>query len=86
MYHFHLHADDGARILINGVEVVDLDTHSYVDAWEAEGSIGLQQGLHRVDIYYYQDTRRTRLEVKSRKGDESQFKNITPESWRVPSH
>ena len=86
VYHFHLHADDGARIHVNGEEVVDLDTHSYVDAWEAEGSIGLQQGLHRVDIYYYQDTRRTRLEVKSRKGDESQFKNITPDSWRVPSH
>ncbi len=85
VYHFHLHADDGARILINGSEVVDLDTHSYVDAWEAEGSVGLQKGLHRVDIFYYQDARRTRLEVKTRKGDEAQFHHISPESWRVPS-
>ncbi|MCH2036060.1 MAG: PA14 domain-containing protein [Puniceicoccaceae bacterium] len=85
VYHFRLLADDGARILINGVEVVDLDTHSYVDAWEAEGSIGLQQGLHRVEIFYYQDSRRTRLSVQSRKGNEAQFNYFSPESWRVPS-
>ena len=32
-YHFHLHADDGARIADDG-QVRDLDTHSYVDAWK----------------------------------------------------
>ena len=84
VYHFHLQADDGARIVIDGEVVVDLDTHSYVDAWEAEGSIGLKQGLHRVDIFYYQEAHRTRLTVKSRKGDESEYQFINPESWRQP--
>ena len=84
VYHFHLHADDGARIMIEGKVVVDLDTHSYVDAWEAEGSVGLKQGQHRVDIYYYQDANRTRLTVKSRKGDEPEYQYISPESWQVP--
>ena len=86
VYHFHLHADDGARMVIDGEVVVDLDTHSYVDAWEAEGSIGLKQGMHRVDIYYYQDARRTRLTVKSRKGDAPEYQYISPESWQVPVH
>ena len=85
VYHFHLHADDGARIVIDGQTVVDLDTHSYVDAWEAEGSIGLQEGLHRVDLFYYQDGFRTRLTVKSRKGDEASYEYITPESWQMPT-
>ena len=85
VYHFHLHADDGASIVIDGQAVVDLNTHSYVDAWEAEGSIGLQQGLHQVDIFYYQDARRTRLTVKSRKGDDAEYQYITPDSWQVPA-
>ncbi len=84
VYHFHLHADDGARIVIDGQVLVDLDTHSYVDAWEAEGSVGLKQGLHRVDLYYYQDGHRTRLTVKSKKGDEPEYQFISPESWRRP--
>ena len=84
VYHFHLHADDGARIVIDGQVLVDLDTHSYVDAWEAEGSVGLQKGLHRMDLYYYQDSHRTRLTVKSKKGDEPEYQFISPESWRRP--
>ena len=84
VYHFHLHADDGARIVIDGQVLVDLDTHSYVDAWEAEGSVGLKQGLHRMDLYYYQDSHRTRLTLKSKKGDEPEYQFISPESWRRP--
>jgi hypothetical protein len=85
VYHFHLHADDGARLLIDGEEVVDLNTHSHLDAWEAEGSIGLKKGLHQVDIFYYQDARRTRLTLKSRKGNETQYQYISPNSWKKPS-
>ncbi|MBC8434861.1 MAG: chitobiase/beta-hexosaminidase C-terminal domain-containing protein [Verrucomicrobia bacterium] len=83
VYHFHLHADDGARLVIDGQTVVDLNTHSYVDAWEAEGSVGLQEGLHRVDLFYYQDRHRTRLTVKSRKGNEASYEYISPESWQI---
>ena len=85
VYHFHLQSDDGARLVIDGQVVINLDTHSYLDPWEAEGSIGLKQGLHQVDLYYYQDRRRARLTVKSRKGNEPQYQDIPADSWRMPA-
>ena len=81
VYHFYLHADDGARVVIDGRVVIDLDSHSYMDAWEASGSIGLKQGLHRVEVFYYQDKHRTRLNLKSRKGDEPEYKSISSQDW-----
>lgn len=85
VYHFHLASDDGARLLIDGEQVIDLNTHSYVDAWEAEGSIGLKAGLHRVEIFYYQDAQRRKLQLKSKKGNEPEHQYIDSNSWSRPA-
>ena len=83
VYHFKLFADDGARLLIDGDRVIELNTFSYVDPWEGEGSIGLQSGKHRVDLFYYQGENRNKLALRSRKGDEAGFMDIPPEQWSV---
>jgi len=78
VYRFHILGDDGARLVIDGKTVVNLDTHCVVDPWEDEGSIGLAAGLHRVDLYYYQDNNRRKLLLKWRTGDQ-------PIRGRVPA-
>ena len=83
MYHFKLFADDGARLLVDGEQVIELNTFSYVDPWEGEGSIGLQSGKHRVDLFYYQQKNRNKLVLRSRKGDEPEYKDISPERWSL---
>ena len=83
VYHFKLSADDGARLLVDGEQVIELNTFSYVDPWEGEGSIGLQSGKHRVDLFYYQQKNRNKLVLRSRKGDETEYKDILPERWNL---
>ncbi|MHC5056940.1 MAG: PA14 domain-containing protein [Planctomycetota bacterium] len=81
VYNFHIRGDDGARLVVDGERVVELDTHCVKDPWESEGDIGLRKGHHRVDVYYYQDNNRRKLLIKSRPGDEAVRKFPPADSW-----
>jgi hexosaminidase len=83
VYNFRILSDDGARLIIDGETVVDLNTHSGVDPWESEVSMGLKAGLHPVRILYYQDARRTRLQISAKPGDAHQRTPISPRNWRT---
>jgi hypothetical protein len=81
VYNFHIRGDDGARLVVDGERVVELNTHCVKDPWESEGDIGLRKGHHRVDVYYYQDNNRRRLDIKSRPGDEAIRKSLPADGW-----
>jgi hypothetical protein len=81
IYNFHIRGDDGARLVIDGRRVVELNSHCVVDAWESEGNIGLRKGLHRVDLYYYQDNNRRKLILKYRPGDQAIRKHVPAGDW-----
>ncbi|SDG39960.1 PA14 domain-containing protein [Psychroflexus sediminis] len=53
-YTFFTNSDDGSKLFIDGIEVVDNDgLHS---AAEASGSISLTAGLHAIEILYFENT------------------------------
>ncbi|WP_019036975.1 PA14 domain-containing protein [Psychroflexus tropicus] len=60
-YTFFTNSDDGSKLFIDGVEVVDNDgLHS---ATEVSGSIALTEGLHFIEILYFENTGDDLLEV-----------------------
>ncbi|NBC59001.1 MAG: hypothetical protein GVY05_12050, partial [Bacteroidetes bacterium] len=60
-YTFFTNSDDGSKLFIDGVEVVDNDgLHS---ATEVSGTIVLTTGLHSIEILYFENTADDLLEV-----------------------
>lgn len=52
LYTFHLTSDDGARLRVDNVLVVDHDGQH--GAWEKQGQIALRAGLHAMDLTFFQ--------------------------------
>lgn len=54
LYDFRLASDDGAKLFINGEEVVDNDgLHGFRNR---DGDIALEPGVHEVEILYFENT------------------------------
>lgn len=61
VYKFHIYSDDGARLFIDGQEVIDNDgSHS---AGEATGKIALEKGFHEIRVIYFEDYMGQALEI-----------------------
>lgn len=61
VYKFHIYSDDGARLFIDGQEVIDNDgSHS---AGEATGKVALEKGLHEIRVIYFEDYMGQALEI-----------------------
>lgn len=61
VYKFHIYSDDGARLFIDGQEVIDNDgSHS---AGEATGKIALEKGFHEICVIYFEDYMGQALEI-----------------------
>jgi hypothetical protein len=62
IYRFFTNSDDGSKLFIGGVEVVDNDgVHGPRDAW---GSIGLAAGWHRIQVAFFERGSGEQLEVR----------------------
>ncbi len=60
-YTFYLKSDDGSKLYIGNTEVVDNDgKHA---KREESGTIGLQQGMHQIEVTYFDHTGGEILEV-----------------------
>jgi alpha-mannosidase len=60
-YWFHILSDDGARLLIDGMVVVDNDgSHS---ATEKSGAVSLSAGAHVIELLYFDDSEGEALRV-----------------------
>lgn len=84
VYNFHVTSDDGSRLFIDGTNVIDLNSFSDYDPWFKEGYVGLKEGLHKVDIHYYQAHYKAKLRYEMRTGDEAIRKSIPADAWRRP--
>lgn len=61
VYKFHIYSDDGARLFIDGQEVIDNDgSHS---AGEATGKVALEKGFHKICVIYFEDYMGQALEI-----------------------
>ena len=61
VYKFHIYSDDGARLFIDGQEVIDNDgSHS---AGEATGKVALEKGFHEICVIYFEDYMGQALEI-----------------------
>lgn len=61
-YQFFLKSDDGARLLIDGIEIIDNDNiHSVI---EVKGNAQLGKGLHAIEVRYFEREGREELEVR----------------------
>lgn len=61
VYKFHIYSDDGARLFIDGQEVIDNDgSHS---AGEATGKVALEKGFHKIRVIYFEDYMGQALEI-----------------------
>lgn len=61
VYKFHIYSDDGARLFIDGQEVIDNDgSHS---AGEATGKVALEKGFHEIRVIYFEDYMGQALEI-----------------------
>ncbi|MBB6463645.1 LamG-like jellyroll fold domain-containing protein [Flammeovirga kamogawensis] len=81
IYEFQLRSDDGSILQIDHQEVVYLNGVSDKDPWIAEGSIGLEKGLHYLDIYYTQYAYRQKLELQYRVLGEFDYKSVTSDMF-----
>ncbi len=81
VYNIFVASDDGSRLLIDGTEVINLDSNSELDPWFKDGYVGLKKGYHKVDIYYYQAHSRTHLQYKMRPGNKFTRKPISGDLW-----
>jgi hypothetical protein len=62
IYTFTVNSDDGSRLIIAGVQVVDNDgSHS---ATEVAGDIALRKGKHPFRLLYFEDTEGEKLTVQ----------------------
>ena len=62
MYRFALTSDDGSKLWIDGQLVVDHD--GLHGATEKQGAIALQQGLHAIEVVWFNRTGGASLELK----------------------
>ena len=61
VYRFYNYSDDGSRLFIDGILVVDNDgSHS---ARRKDGSIGLEKGFHKIRVVYFESYMGNELEV-----------------------
>ncbi len=61
VYKFHLFSDDGAKLFIDGQEVIDNDgSHSI---GQATGKVALEGGFHEVELLYFEDYMGQSLEI-----------------------
>lgn len=61
VYRFYTYSDDGSKLFIDGVEVVDNDGgHS---ARRREGKIALEKGFHKLSVLYFEDYMGETLEI-----------------------
>lgn len=61
VYKFHIYSDDGARLFIDGQEVIDNDgSHN---AGEATGKVALEKGFHEICVIYFEDYMGQALEI-----------------------
>jgi len=82
IYNFNLRSDDGSMLFIDDKEVIRLNSTSSVDAWSFDGAIGLQKGMHKIDIYYTQYTRKSHLALTYKFLNEFDFKPYPSESFK----
>jgi hypothetical protein len=82
VYNIHVTSDDGSRLFIDGNRVIDLNSFSDKDPWFRDGYVGLKNGLHKVDIYYYQAHYRAMLRYEMRTGAETIRKKIPADAWK----
>jgi len=79
IYGFHLNSDDGSRLLVDGIEVINNDG-ILPRAVEKSEFLALGKGFHRIEIQYFQSTGRRpvlRLMVEAA-GDR---RMEVPEGW-----
>ena len=61
VYRFYTYSDDGSKLFIDGVEVVNNDGgHS---AKRAEGKVNLAAGFHKLELHYFENYMGQALEV-----------------------
>ena len=61
VYRFYTYSDDGSRLFIDGVEIVNNDGgHS---ARRAEGKANLAAGFHKLELHYFENYMGQALEV-----------------------
>ena len=82
VYNLHVASDDGSRLFIDDRLVIDLDVACGFDPWIKDGFVGLKEGLHKVEIHYYQAQNRTKLHYQIRPGKEAIRKTIPAKTWR----
>lgn len=61
MYTFYTESNDGSRLYIDGVEVVDNDGLHRAET--RAGTVALKQGLHRIEVGYFQAGMRYAFDV-----------------------
>ena len=52
IYNFYLESNDGSRLFIDGEEIIENDANH--GAIEEQGSVGLEAGLHEIEVRYFQ--------------------------------
>ena len=68
LYTFHARSNDGCRLILDGVTVVNLDVLCGRDAWEDSGQIGLRAGKHSITVLYFQHTTNKDLRISYSSG------------------
>ncbi len=61
-YQFYLKSDDGAKLFINGKSIVDNDNMHV--ARERSGSVQLSEGVHSIELHYFEREGRQVLELR----------------------
>ncbi len=82
IYNFNLLSDDGSLLLIDGTEVIKLNSVSSVDPWSFDGNIALKKGLHKIDLYYTQSTIKSRLALSYKFIEEHDFRPFPKELFK----
>ncbi len=63
IYNINILSDDGSLLYVDDREVIRLNSVSSIDPWSFDGSVALEKGLHKIDLYYTQYNRKTRLSL-----------------------
>lgn len=82
IYNFNLRSDDGSMLFIDDQEVIRLNSRSHVDPWSFDGNIGLIKGMHKIDIYYTQYTKKSHLALTYKFLSEFDFRAFPPASFK----
>ena len=62
-YTFYLNSDDGSKLFIDGVEIVDYDGN-HAASGPVSNSVALTAGLHQITILYFEGTGSSSLDVE----------------------